>query len=63
MHVGTLIPHFKKGDFDKLLIPVPSREDQEFIGDVYYDLSAKIELNRRMNTTLEVIARALFNRG
>lgn len=25
MHVGTLIPHFKKGDFDKLLIPVPNR--------------------------------------
>jgi type I restriction enzyme, S subunit len=23
MHVGTLIPHFKKGDFDKLHIPVP----------------------------------------
>ena len=60
MHVGTLIPHFKKGDFDKLLIPVPSREDQEFIGDVYYNLSAKIDLNRRMNATLEAMARALF---
>ena len=60
MHVGTLIPHFKKGDFDKLLIPVPSRRTQEFIGDTYYELSAKIDLNRRMNETLEAIARALF---
>jgi type I restriction enzyme, S subunit len=60
MHVGTLIPHFKKGDFDKLLIPLPSRADQVFIGDVYFNLSAKIDLNRRMNETLEAIGRALF---
>jgi type I restriction enzyme S subunit len=60
MHVGTLIPHFKKGDFDKLLVPVPGRGAQEFIGDIYFELSAKIDLNRRMNETLEAIARALF---
>lgn len=60
MHVGTLIPHFKKGDFDKLLLPRPSREVQEFIGDIYFDLSAKIDLNRRMNATLEAMARAIF---
>jgi type I restriction enzyme S subunit len=60
MHVGTLIPHFKKGDFDKLLIPVPDRSVQTFIGDIYYALSAKIELNRQMNETLQAMARALF---
>jgi type I restriction enzyme S subunit len=60
MHVGSLIPHFKKGDFDKLLLPVPRRADQEFIGDTYFNLSAKIELNRRRNQTLEAMARALF---
>ena len=60
MHVGTLIPHFKKGDFDKLLLPIPDRKTQEFIGDNYFMLSAKIELNRRMNETLEAMARALF---
>jgi type I restriction enzyme S subunit len=60
MHVGTLIPHFKKGDFDKLLIPVPSNELQETIGDNYFVLSAKIELNRRINDTLAAMARALF---
>ena len=60
MHVGTLIPHFKKGDFDKLLLPVPDRKTQETIGDTYFELSAKIELNRRMNATLEAMARALF---
>jgi type I restriction enzyme S subunit len=60
MHVGSLIPHFKKGDFDKLLLPLPSSDEQQFIGDIYFELSAKIDLNRRMNETLEAMARALF---
>lgn len=60
LHVGSLIPHFKKGDFDKLLLPVPNRSLQNFIGDLYFTLSKKIELNRRMNETLEGIARAIF---
>jgi type I restriction enzyme S subunit len=60
MHVGTLIPHFKKGDFDKLLLPVPDKKTQETVGDTYFELSDKIELNRRMNATLEAMARALF---
>jgi type I restriction enzyme, S subunit len=60
MHVGTLIPHFKKGDFNKLLLPIPDRKLQEFIGDIYFTLSAKIELNRRMNETLEALAQTLF---
>lgn len=63
LHVGTLIPHFKKGDFDKLLLPVPKdRSAQEFIGDTYFELSAKMELNRRMNETLEAIAQTEFRR-
>src|SRR6266481_1275465 len=41
MHVGTLIPHFKKGDFDKLLLPIPERGTQKFIGDLYFELSYK----------------------
>jgi type I restriction enzyme S subunit len=60
MHVGTLIPHFKKGDFDKLLIPISDRKIQELIGDFYFTLSKKIELNRQMNETLEAMARAIF---
>jgi type I restriction enzyme S subunit len=60
LHVGTLIPHFKKGDFNKLLLPVPKRDLQEFIGDIYFNFSNKIELNRRMNETLEALAQSLF---
>jgi type I restriction enzyme, S subunit len=60
MHVGTLIPHFKKGDFDKLQIPLPDRNVQEFIGDTYFELSEKIEQNRRTGRALEGLARATF---
>lgn len=60
MHVGTLIPHFKKGDFDKLFLPVPDRAAQVAIGDLYFDLSSRIDLLQRTNSTLEAVARTLF---
>lgn len=61
MHVGTLIPHFKKGDFDQLYLTIPTdRKNQETIGNIYFNLSEKIELNRQTNQTLEGIAQALF---
>lgn len=60
MHVGTMIPHFKKGDFDKLNIPIPSLERQQFIGDLYFSISERVEFLRGTNATLEAIAQALF---
>ncbi|MDQ4421689.1 restriction endonuclease subunit S [Sphingobium sp. DEHP117] len=60
MHVGTLIPHFKKGDFDKLSIPLPPPAQQRIIGDWHLAIESKIDLNRRMNETLEAMAQAIF---
>ena len=60
MHVGTMIPHFKKGDFDKLNIPVPSTAEQHVIGDLYFSISERITLLRETNATLEAIAQAIF---
>jgi len=61
MHVGTLIPHFKKGDFKNLYFDIPNDKDiQKAIGEIYFRFSEKIELNRRMNQTLEGIAQAIF---
>ncbi|HEJ5055352.1 restriction endonuclease subunit S [Pseudomonas aeruginosa] len=60
MHVGTLIPHFKKGDFDKLLIPLTDEKTQAQIGAFYFEISRKIDLNRRINRTLEAMAQAIF---
>ena len=60
MHVGTLIPHFKKSDFERLMIPVPDEVTQKYIGNLYYDLSMAIELNNQINKTLEEMAQAIF---
>jgi len=60
LHVGTLIPHFKKGDFNNLVIPLPSNKMQQFIGNQYFDFSLKIELLHRQKQTLEAMAETLF---
>jgi len=62
LHVGSLIPHFKKGDFDKLQIPLPERELQEYIGEQYFTFSIKIDLLHRQNKTLEGMAEALWRK-
>jgi len=60
LDVSGVIPHLKKGDFDKLHLPFPESDVQKQIGKIYFDFCQKIELNRRMNATLEAMARALF---
>jgi len=60
LNVDAVIPHFKKTDFNKLLIPLPDRKSQEFIGEVYFNFSLKIDNLRRQNETLEKIAQTLF---
>jgi type I restriction enzyme S subunit len=61
MHVGTMIPHFKKGDFKNLFFDIPTDIVlQKEIGKIYFDFCRKIELNRQINITLESMAQALF---
>lgn len=43
-----------------LLVPQLSKEEQQAIASILGALDDKIELNRRMNETLEAIARAIF---
>lgn len=59
-NVGDVIPHFKKQFMDQLLIPVPDRKIQEKIGNLYYQLSYKVELNKKINENLEQQAQAIF---
>ena len=59
-NVGDVIPHFKKQFMDQLLIPVPDRRIQEIIGNLYYELSYKTELNKKINKNLEQQAVVLF---
>lgn len=60
LHVGSLIPHFKKSDFDDLQIPLVKQNLQKYIGDTYFNLSLKIDLLHRQNKTLEAMAETLF---
>ncbi|OQX69528.1 MAG: hypothetical protein B6A08_04195 [Sorangiineae bacterium NIC37A_2] len=45
---------------ERLTIVLPPRETQTAIGSILKTLDDKIELNRKMNATLEAMARALF---
>ena len=45
---------------DHLMVPLPPLPEQRAIAHVLGTLDDKIELNRRMNETLEAMARALF---
>jgi len=45
---------------DHLVVPIPSLPEQRAIAHILGTLDDKIELNRRMNETLEAMARAIF---
>ena len=57
---GSAQPILNKGDFSRLEIAIPPLAEQKAIAAVLGALDDKIELNRRMNATLEAMARALF---
>ena len=56
----TVQATFNLRDLAKLPIPIPPTDTREAIAAVLGALDDKIELNRRMNATLEAMARALF---
>ena len=57
---GSAQPKFNKTDFRKILVPVPPLPEQRVIAATLSCLDDKIELNNRMNKTLEEMAQAIF---
>ncbi len=57
---GSRTPILNKGDFERLPFLLPPLPQQRAIAHILGTLDDKIELNRRMNETLEAMARALF---
>lgn len=57
---GTTVLGIKQSELRKVELIVPPIEEQRSIATVLGSLDDKIELNRRMNETLEGIARAIF---
>jgi len=58
--IGSSVPGFNLGQLRALTLRLPPLVEQRAIAHILGTLDDKIELNRRMNETLEAIARALF---
>ena len=57
---GTTVKHTSPTRIGKFRFRLPPPGEQHAIADILGTLDDKIELNRRMNETLEALARALF---
>lgn len=60
LNVGAVFDSLKCVDVPKFTLPVPPKHEQRRIVEVLTPLEEKIDLNRRMNGTLEAMARAIF---
>lgn len=60
INVGAIFNSLKCADIPNFRMPLPPLAEQKAIAAVLGALDDKIELNRRMNATLEAMARALF---
>ena len=58
--VGSVIRHFGPTHLRQMTLKVPPLPEQRRIAHILGTLDDKIELNRRMNQTLEQMARAIF---
>ncbi|HWA76038.1 MAG TPA: restriction endonuclease subunit S [Polyangiaceae bacterium] len=60
LNVGAVFDSLRCADVPKFELPVPPLPAQRAIARILGGLDDKIELNRKMNATLEAMARALF---
>ncbi len=60
VQTGTAVPHISSKQVAEFTFILPELPEQERITEVLSTLDDKIELNRRMNETLEAMAQAIF---
>lgn len=58
--VGTLIPHFKKEQLKDIYVPVVNYNLQKKIGDIYFKICQKIELNKEINNKLHELVNLIY---
>ncbi|WP_200392253.1 restriction endonuclease subunit S [Roseibacillus ishigakijimensis] len=58
--IGATMPNLNTSILNALPVPIPSDEAQREIATIWRTSIDKIELNRRMNRTLEEMAQAIF---
>lgn len=59
--VGAVMPNLNEGILRRFPLELPPLKEQQRIADILGTLDDKIDLNRRINETLEGICRAIFN--
>jgi len=59
-NVGAVFDSLRCADVPRFQLPIPPKHHQKEIASLLAALDDKIELNRRMNDTLEAMARAMF---
>ena len=59
-HSTSAYPSIRPSDLATLTVPLPPLSEQRAVAHILGTLDDKIELNRRMNETLEEMARTLF---
>lgn len=57
---GTTVVGIRQSSLREVTIPIPAKEEQNAIAHILGTLDDKIELNQKMNQTLEEIAKAIF---
>lgn len=57
---GSTMPSLNQSILERVPLPLPPTDEQQAISNILCSLDDKIELNRRMNATLEEMARAIF---
>ena len=60
LNVGAVFDSLRCADIPNFEVPIPPLQEQESIAGILGALDDKIDLNRRMNETLEAMARAIF---
>ena len=59
-NVGAVFDSLRCADVPNFRLPIPPLREQDQISNLLWALDDKIDLNRRMNETLEAMARAIF---
>lgn len=57
---GSTVQGIRQSELLKIEVDLPARDQQEKIAAVRFSLADKIDLNRRINQTLEAMAQAIF---
>lgn len=57
---GTSVLGIRQTELLKTKVLIMDIEEQKFIGNLYYDINLKIEVNNKINKNLEEIAQAIF---